>query len=132
MSFTFDDSEFQEGLKAYEKLALSALLAGMVVSTDSLLRDSTDIVPFDKGFSGGLASTATKTNPKFDGATAESTYGYNKSYAARLHEDLSLNISQRRSSPGQTRSQKYLEKPMKENAKKYGKLIAKTIKITTS
>jgi hypothetical protein len=49
--------------------------------------------------------------------------GYNKDYAARMHEDMSLNIRQTFAGAGGRRQQKYLEKPAKENAAKYGTIL---------
>lgn len=129
--FKFNSSDFEKGLSKYSERAQNALLAGLAAAADALLEDSTDIVPFDKGFSGGLASTASKVDPKFSGTTAEVTVGYNKVYAARLHEDMSLKIVQRNTVSGQKRSQKYLENPMKQNAEKYAKIMADTIKSKT-
>lgn len=117
--------DFSSRMKDYLSLADKGLDAGLVASADALLADSTDIVPFDKGFNGGLASTANKTKPFSDGASRSISVGYNKSYAVRLHEDFTLKIKQRNTSGGQRRQQKFLEKPLKENGKKYSDIIAK-------
>ena len=113
-------------MNAYNSKALEAIDKGLVASADALLADSTDIVPFDKGFNGGLASTANKTKPFANNGKRAISVGYNKSYAVRLHEDLTLKISQRNTS-GQRRQQKFLEKPLKENGSKYSSIISKIL-----
>lgn len=118
--------DFFSRMKQYIGLSERALDSGLVASADSLLADSTDIVPFDKGFNGGLASTANKTQPFADNGTRSIKVGYNKSYAVKLHEDLTLKISQRNTS-GKRRQQKFLEKPLKENGKKYSEIISKVL-----
>jgi len=131
MSFSLDSSEFERGLDRYTDDVTAAIKAGIVAAGDALLRDATDIVPFQKGFSGGLASTASKGEVKSGMSEIEIEVGFNKEYAARLHEDLSLNISQANTSRGQRRQQKYLEKPMKENGEKYVTLVGEVIRSRT-
>lgn len=111
-------------LDKLEKDVVKELQKALVAAGEQLRGDSVDIVPFDKGFNGGLASTARTSDPRFysDGMEIEVTY--NKEYAVKVHEDMSLNISQKNTVGGQRRQQKYLEKPMKENAEKYGKIVA--------
>lgn len=123
-TFEFDDKAFLAGLDKAEDEVIAAVQAGVFAAAEQLKNDSTNIVPFDKGFFGGLASTARASNPKLSANEVESEVSYNKDYAVRLHEDMSLNISQQNTSSGQKRSQKYLEKPMKQNAPKYGKIIS--------
>lgn len=123
-SFNFDDKRFLEGLEKGLKLGIDAIERGVFAAAEQLKNDSTDIVPFDEGFNGGLAGSAAVSKPRTLGSTIESDTTYNKVYAVKLHEDMSLNISQKNTSNGQRRSQKYLEKPMKQNAQKYGKIIS--------
>lgn len=115
---------FLKGLDRAEKEVLKELQRAMVAAGEALRYDSLDIVPFDKGFNGGLAGTARTSDPKNepDGISVDVTY--NKEYAVKVHEDMTLNISQKNTVGGQKRQQKYLEKPMKENAEKYGKMVA--------
>lgn len=130
-SFEFDTRQLEAGMKRYGQAGTKAILKGLVISGDALLADATDRIPFDKGFNGGAAGSGSKKEPTLKGDSAEVQVGFNVPYAARLHEDMSLNISQRRTSNGQVRSQKYLEKPMKENGEKYGKIIAQSMKQIT-
>lgn len=123
-SFQFDDSSLRRGFQRYGSEGTKALLAGCAAGGDMMLAAATDIVPFDKGFNGGLAGSASKVEPRISGDEIEVEIGFNKSYAARLHEDMSLVISQKRTSGGQRRSQKYLEIPLKRDAEKFGRVVA--------
>lgn len=116
--------DFFKGLDKAEKVVIDELRRGLVAAGEALRYDSLDIVPFDKGFNGGLAGTARTSDPKNepDGVSVE--VSYNKDYAVKVHEDMTLNINQTNTASGQKRQQKYLEKPMKENAEKYGKMVA--------
>jgi len=131
MAFSLDSSEWESGLDRYADAVTAAIKAGIVAGADALLRDATDIVPFQKGFSGGLASTASKGEVQNSMGEIEIEVGFNKEYAARLHEDMSLNISQANASSGQRRQQKYLEKPMKENGEKYVTIVGELIRSRT-
>jgi len=131
MAFRLDSSEWESGLDRYADEVERAIRAGVVAAGDELLRDATDIVPFQKGFSGGLASTASKGEVQRNMDSIEIEVGFNKEYAARLHEDMSLTISQQNASSGQRRQQKYLEKPMKENGEKYVNIVGEVIRLRT-
>ena len=103
----------------------SPVVKGVVIASQALLRDSQDIVPFDTGF---LQKSGSAGQPKRVGDTITAEVGYNTEYAAKLHEDLTLNISQiKASKSGKARQQKYLEQPMKENAEKYTSMMTQTI-----
>ena len=104
--------DFENKMSNYMKLFNKELDRGLIASADALLKDSTSIAPFDRGFAGGLVSTANKTEPR----NGEIMVGYNKEYAVRLHEDMSLKIKR-------GRTQKFLENPMKNNGSKYGNII---------
>lgn len=120
----FDFSQFHKGLDELGKAITKAVLASLFLGGEALRADSVMIVPFDRGFSGGLAGSASTQVPVDAGSgISEVTVGYNMPYAARLHEDMTLHIKQTNTVGGQTRQQKYLEKPAKENAEKYGKII---------
>jgi hypothetical protein len=124
MPFDFDDSEFRRGMNRAEETTKKAAGRAAFAAAEALRGDSVNIVPFDQGFFGGLASTARTSNPKNTPSGAESDVTYNKEYAVRVHEDMTLRINQKRTINGQRRQQKYLEKPMRENTEKYGKIMA--------
>lgn len=120
----FDLNDFLSGMDKALDVVLRGIQAGVLLSSEKLRDDSVAIVPFKEGFNGGLASTAQSSPPKIEGTSVNSEVSYNKEYAVKLHEDLSLNISQEFAGMGKRRQQKYLEKPMKENAKLYGKIMS--------
>lgn len=124
LKFSFDASGFNKKLDEVDRIVTDALLQALVVAGEALRADSVAIVPFDHGFSGGLAGSSSTERPvnESGGKLLSVVVGYNKAYAAKLHEDLSLNINQRWAA-GAPRQQKYLEKPMKENAEKYGTIL---------
>lgn len=132
MSFSIDwnDGEFQKHIdklqKAFEKATpTSPVGKGVLLAGQALLRDAQDIVPFDVGTLQKRGSADKVYSDKGDIAI---DVGFNTDYAAKVHEDLTLNISQRKASKsGKPRQQKYLENPMKENGSKYGNIIARTI-----
>ena len=114
-------------MRRLEKSATQAAAAAMTAAAQRLLADSVDMVPFQKGFSGGLASTASQSKPTVTANKVEVEVGFNKVYATKLHEDMNLKISQENTQGGQTRRQKYLETPMKENGNRYAKIMRDTI-----
>ncbi len=124
-SMKFDYSKFFGKLDELDKQVMSMLEAQVFLAAEKLRGDSVNIVPFDHGFDGGLASTASaeKATIENGGETVESVVGYNSVYAARLHEDMTLHIKQTHPGIGAPRQQKYLEKPAHENAEKYGRII---------
>lgn len=123
-SMDFDDKDLQKGLDRVYSSVEEAILSGIFLASQTLLGDSLEIVPFDKGFNGGLAGTGNVVKPTLAGTDIEGMVGYNKDYAVKVHEDMSLNISQVRAAAGRRRQQKYLTKPAQENAEKYGKIIS--------
>jgi hypothetical protein len=128
--FNWNDGEVK---KNFEKIirdftdgqAGSPVVKGVVIASQALLRDAQEIVPFDKGF---LQKSGSTTQPKKVGDEVSADVGFNMPYAAKLHEDLTLNISQiKGSKSGKARQQKYLEGPMKENGEKYASMMTKTM-----
>ena len=120
----FDTSGLLKGLDELGEAVVNAIMKGLFLAGEQLRADSVMIVPFDKGFSGGLAGSASTQLPVNDGSgNLEVTVGYNMPYAARLHEDMTLHIKQHNTVAGQKRQQKYLEKPAQENAQKYGTIL---------
>jgi hypothetical protein len=118
-----DVSDLMKGLELLGKEATKALQRGLLEAGESLRYDSTNIVPFDRGFDGGLAGSASTQLDDELGVIV----GYNMSYAAELHEDMTLKIKQKNTVAGQVRQQKYLEKPAQENAEKYGKIVSDSL-----
>jgi len=124
-SIDFDFSGMNKGFDELGKAVIEAMMKGLFLAGEQLRADSVMIVPFDKGFAGGLAGSASTQLPVDDGSgNPEVTVGYNMPYAARLHEDMTLHIKQTNTVGGQHRQQKYLETPAKENAQKYGKILS--------
>ncbi len=120
----FDMGGLFAGLDKLNEAVYHSLLASLFIAGEALRADSTQIVPFDKGFNGGLAgSSSTERAVDEGGGIISATVGYNMPYAARLHEDMTLHISQKHAGAGAARQQKYLEKPAKENAEKYGSIL---------
>ncbi len=120
----FDLSGLTKGLDELGKAVVQSLLKSLFLAGEALRADSVMIVPFDKGFSGGLAGSASTQLPTMEGeGIVEVIVGYNMPYAARLHEDMTLHIKQTNTVAGQKRGQKYLENPAKENAEKYGSIL---------
>lgn len=125
----FDFSSFDKSLTQLGKDVIFIIKKALVEAGEQLRGDSTAIVPFQRGFNDGLAgsaSTKIDISNSFESQGGEHgvMVGYNMPYAARLHEDMTLNISQKFAGSGGRRQQKYLEKPARENAQKYGKILS--------
>lgn len=119
----FDFSKFAGKLDELEQAVMGAIYAGVWLAGEALRSDSVAIVPFQRGFAGGLAGSASTGKPEPESSSLiAAPVAYNKEYAARLHEDMTLNISQKFAG-SQRRQQKYLEQPARENAQKYGRII---------
>lgn len=130
-SLEWDDSDFRKRISQYKHISEDAIRRGLFAAGEDLRGESLKIVPFDRGVNGGLASTANTLHPTAIGSTMlETVVGYNRIYAARLHEDMTLVISQKKAK-GARRSQKYLEIPLKRDKDKYGKILAKLMKEAT-
>lgn len=133
IGISFDFSQFNNKLDELGRAVFDAVKKGVYLGGEALRADSVAIVPFDHGFSGGLAGSASTQLPVDEGGgVISSTVGYNMPYAARLHEDLTLHIKQTHAGNGGARQQKYLEKPAKENAEKYGKIIHENVTASLS
>jgi len=122
ISVSFDFSQFAGKLDELEQAVMKAVMASVWLAGEALRGDSVAIVPFHRGFNGGLAGSASTEKPVTDGTEISATVGYNKDYAAKLHEDMTLHISQKFAG-SQPRQQKYLEKPARENAERYRQII---------
>ena len=124
LRFEFNVKEFEGKLDELDKLVTDSIMRALVITGEDLRNDAVAIVPFRMGFNGGLAGSASTEQPiEEDGGKMLSvTVGFNKPYAAKMHEDMSLSISQRFAG-AQPRQQKYLEKPARENADKYGRIL---------
>lgn len=124
LRFEFYFKGFEGKLDELDRIVTNSLMRALIVAGEELRGDSVAIVPFQRGFSGGLAGSASTEQPVSEegGKLLSVTVGYNKVYAARLHEDMTLSISQKFAG-GQARQQKYLEKPARENAQKYGRIL---------
>lgn len=125
-----DTLEFSQRIGKYTEEAEKELKRGIISGAQHILQKSTDIVPFDRGFNGGLASTANHKDAELTAHNIEVTIGYNKEYAERLHEDMSLTISQKFAGNG-PRRQKYLEEPLKSEGPKVAEILATFIKNIT-
>lgn len=116
----FDFTAFNGKLDELGKAVVEIIKKALIESGEQLRGDSVNIVPFKRGFNGGLAGSAS-TQLENDETVI---VGYNMPYAAKMHEDMTLNISQKYAGSGNRRQQKYLEKPARENAQKYGRILA--------
>lgn len=126
-SMKIDSSEFEAGLDKYLATVIDQLMAGVFGAGEALKGDAIQRAPFKRGGAGGLISTASVEKPIVTDKEIEAKVGFNKVYATKLHEDMTLKIKQTFAA-GIPRSQKYLETPMKQNAKTYGRLLADFMK----
>lgn len=124
LRFEFNFKQFNGKLDELDKMVTDAVMRALIITGEDLRNDAVSIVPFRMGFNGGLAGSAsTEQAVEEDGGKLLSvTVGFNKPYAAKMHEDMSLTISQKFAG-SKPRQQKYLEKPARENADKYGRIL---------
>lgn len=120
----FDFEAFNGSLDELGKAAIEVFKKALIEAGEQLRGDSVAIVPFQRGFAGGLAGSASTQLEIVDGQVQSVIVGYNMPYAARLHEDMTLNISQKFAGTGGRRQQKYLEKPRMENDEKYRRILS--------
>lgn len=120
----FDFKAFNGKLDDLGKAVVGVVNKALIEAGEQLRGDSAAIVPFKRGFAGGLAGSASTQLETATGGMQSVMVGFNMPYAARLHEDMTLNISQKYAGGGKRRMQKYLETPARENAQKYGKILA--------
>jgi hypothetical protein len=120
----FDFKAFNGSLDELGKAVTEIVKKALIESGEQLRGDSVNIVPFKRGFNGGLAGSASTQLENDESVIV----GFNMPYAAKLHEDMTLNISQKFAGSGFRRQQKYLEKPARENAQKYGRILAEAFR----
>lgn len=123
-SIDFDFKKFNGSLDKLAKDAERIFRKALIEAGEQLRLDSVAIVPFKRGFAGGLAGSASTQLEIEEGSVQSVIVGYNMPYAARLHEDMTLNISQKFAGTGKRRQQKYLEKPRMENDEKYRRILS--------
>lgn len=125
----FDFKTFNGSLDKLAKDAEGIFRKALIEAGEQLRLDSVAIVPFKRGFAGGLAGSASTQLEIEEGSVQSVIVGYNMPYAARLHEDMTLNISQKFAGSGARRQQKYLEKPRMQNDAKYRKILSEAFRI---
>lgn len=86
-------------------------------NAEDLLSLSVDLAPLDEG---GLRESGSVDPAKKKGNNIEARVGYAKEYALHMHEDY-----YNPTTPGTGR--KYLEKPTRENGKKYAERIGEKV-----
>jgi len=112
MAITFDTSDFDRGVKRLETVILDIRRGIANKIATEVLRLSNFEVPHDKG----LLQNSGQVEP--DGE--DSIVGYNKVYAARLHENPQFNFQKNRKG-------KYLEDPIKRNLSVFRKYSEETL-----
>ena len=100
--------DFDKRILAYAAAIAGATLKGCIDVAHEILRLSNPQVPHDKG----LLQNSGQVDPQPDGAIV----GYNKVYAARLHEHPEYRFQKGRKG-------KYLEDPIIENMGVFQKVI---------
>ncbi|MCU6709354.1 HK97 gp10 family phage protein [Paenibacillus sp. J5C_2022] len=129
MTMQFDTSELERALAGLDGKVRKGAERGMHDATDDLLRVSRDLAPLDKGT---LRTTAWKDVEEADGLVIGEVY-YSAveqgakgrvNYALITHElgDTFANPTTPGTQP------KYLERPLKENADEYERMIAEEIR----
>lgn len=129
MSIEFDFSAFERSLDEARKRIISAAKKGVVDAVDALLADSRDEAPLDTGT---LRATAGRS-VEVDGDVVTGTVAYSVTelsqsgerveYALRLHE-----MGEYKNPTTAGTRPKFLERPLKVNARKYRQMIADTIR----
>ena len=113
MASNLDTRSLEAGIKKLTKLIEDAALRGVNDVASEVLRLSSFEVPHDTG----LLQTSGNVEPyKKD----EVIVGYNKTYAARLHENPQFNFQKGRKG-------KYLEDPIKNNTNIFIKYIREAV-----
>ena len=113
MKITIDTSELQKGLARLEKLTKESSHKGQGMIADEVLRLSQSEVPHDTG--------ALQNSGHVEEKSDEFIVGYNKVYAARLHENPQYHFQKGRKG-------KYLEDPIKNNLSVFLKFYDKALK----
>lgn len=110
---TFDTKDFDNKIKKFELIFQKATKQGMIDVAREILRLSSFEVPHDKG----LLQASGDYDPVSDGVIV----GYNKVYAARLHENPQYKFKKGRKG-------KYLEDPIKHNLDAFREFMGERIK----
>lgn len=114
MSVTIDDSDYQAKSKTFIQALKKAVAKGVDEVAHEVLRLSTFEVPHDTG----MLQTSGHVEP--GNGDTEKIVGYNKVYAARLHEHPEYRFQKGRKG-------KYLEDPIKNNLKTFITWIQESI-----
>ncbi len=120
-NINFDDSDFEKKMQILAQKAEEAQSRASQDIGEELMRLSGFVVPHKKGLlqASGSVQPTYEENGKYI-----TIVGYNKVYAARLHEHPEYHFTQ--SGPG-TRGAKYLENPMKNNLANFQKYYLQSI-----
>jgi len=113
MGVTFDTTDFDKGMKRFELNFEKATDKGLHDVANETLRLSQFEVPHDTG---ALQNTGAVVPER-----KEYLVGYNKVYAARLHEHPEYRFQKNRKG-------KYLEDPIKNNLAKFRKFIMEDLR----
>jgi len=114
ISLTLDTTQIQKGLKKATDLVDRAMSGAVTDVAYEVLRLSALEVPLDTG----MLLTSGSVQPSHD--DKEKLVGYNKVYAARLHEHPEYHF-------GNGRKGKYLEDPIKMNLRVFQTYFSKAI-----
>lgn len=115
-----DISSMVDGLKKATEKTVQASRMGILESGEELLRVSRQEVPHDEG---SLQGSGTVDPSDIAMPNPSVTVGYNKVYAARLHEHPEFRFQKGRKG-------KYLEDPLRDNRDKFAQHVAEKIKST--
>lgn len=113
MTVKIDTSSFNQGIAHLGKVMAVAILRGVNDVASEIMRLSTFEVPHDKG----LLQTSGHVEPS---KNDEVVVGYNKVYAARLHEHPEYRFQKGRKA-------KYLEDPIKKNTGVFIKYVQNAV-----
>lgn len=114
MRVTIDDDGLMQGLERFLKSALNKKDQALRDIGSEVLRLSQREVPHDTGLLQNSASV--------EDGTDEVIVGYNKVYAARLHENPQYRFKNGRKG-------KYLEDPIKNNVKQFRKYYEQIVNV---
>lgn len=115
--FTLDTSDFDKKVKSYVLAIGKASIKACVDVAHEALRLSNFEVPHDLG----LLQNSGKVEPRNDGALV----GYNKVYAARLHEHPEYNFQKGRKG-------KYLEDPLINNMVLFQNIVGRELNMVSN
>lgn len=112
MGVIFDTSDFNKGMSNFNKRVPSFINKAVNVVADEIIRLSQFEVPHDTGQLQNTGHVEPGSNE------AEAIVGYNKVYAAKLHEHPEYRFQKGRKG-------KYLEDPIKNNLATFNNFFAK-------